>query len=125
MFPKGCLAARAAKAAGILGGADGFWRMHEWLMVNQATFSEQTLAAAAPSLGFDPATLNGTMLGTAVDAAIVEDVKHGRYMIPKGLPTIYVNGKFIPRWMREGDNVLERIINEASGPGRQPANALP
>ena len=45
------------------------------------------------------------------------------YTTPSGTSplgaTIYVDGKYVERWKREGDNVLERIIDDAAAnPGK-------
>ncbi len=88
--PQACLAARAAEAAGSLGGPDGYWRMHEWLMGNQRNLDADSIRRAAATLGIDP------------DALAV-----------RSIPMIFVNGKFLPRWQLEGRSMLGEIVEEA------------
>jgi len=114
---QGCTMAKAAMAAGIIGGAEAFWKVHEWLMAQGADFSEEALAQAATGMGLDGTRLRQTMSMPATQQAVFEDIQGGRRMNVTQVPTIYVNSKFVPRWVREGDNVLERILDEASGQG--------
>lgn len=112
-FPKSCLAARAAEAAGMLGGRDSFWQMHEWLLANQSLLSEDTLRAAATGMGLDPDQLFAKMNSPEVANAITQDAQVGKAMLYRGTPTVYVNDKVLPRWKKVGDPVLTMILNEA------------
>ncbi len=123
-FPNACRAARAAEAAGKLGGHDGYWKMHVWLMENREQFSDETLRAAAAELGFDADALFAAMDDPAVEANIVDDTQAAkrlpvlRHGMPAGLhsiPTIFVNGRYIPRTQLDGDSVLDDILREAAG----------
>jgi protein-disulfide isomerase len=119
--PMACKASRAAKAAGMLGGIDGYWKMHDWLMTHQAEVNDDTLRRAATEMGLDAKTFVEAMNGPEVKAAIDEDVKVGKQMLFRGgIPTIYVNGKIIPRWRLEDKPVLELILNEAALPASKP-----
>src|SRR5690606_27324872 len=40
MHPNACWAARAAEAAGVLRGRDGFWAMHRWLFSRRGSFTD-------------------------------------------------------------------------------------
>jgi len=113
-----CRASQAAEAAGRLGGADGYWKMHEWLMAHQAEVNDETIRRAASEMGFNPDALFAAMDGPEVKAAIEEDCKMGKPLLYRGgIPTIYVNRKVLPRWHVEGKFVLERILDEAAKTG--------
>jgi protein-disulfide isomerase/uncharacterized membrane protein len=124
-FPQACLAARAAEAAGDLGGNDGYWRMHAWLMDNQATVSESTLRAAAPTLNLAPDALFAAMQKPEVNAGIATDVeagtqlpqlRHGARPGIYGIPTIFINGQFVARTqLSDGTNILEDFLKAAVG----------
>jgi len=116
-FPKGCIAARAAKAAGIVGGPDGFWKMHDWLIQNSAVVSDQSVVAAVGTLGLDTAAFTAAMNGPQAQAAISTDANslYG-YLFKTGIPTVRVNDKVIPRWKLKGDNIIERVFKEADKP---------
>ena len=116
--PAGCWAAQAAEAAGQLAGAEGRWKMHDWLLNNQSQLRDDALRTAAPSMGFDPDKLLAAMKSPEVLRAVSEDIAVGHSMIVQGIPTIYVNGKWVPRWrLKNGDTeepIMERIIEEAA-----------
>jgi protein-disulfide isomerase len=110
-----CRAAQAAEAAGRLAGVDGYWKMHDWLMDHQAKFNDDALRKAAAGMGFNADTLLATMDSPEVKAAIEEDVRTGNAMLYRGgIPTIYVNGKVIPRWQIDNRPALEQILKEAA-----------
>jgi protein-disulfide isomerase/uncharacterized membrane protein len=112
IHPLACRMARAAEAAGSLGGPAGYWRMHDWLMANQKTFSDEALAAAAPGLGFDPAALATAMASPEVAAEIAADAQAAQAVGIRSVPFIVVNNKMLPRWRLEG--LLEQVIEAAS-----------
>lgn len=112
-FPNGCVAARAAEAAGIVGGPDAFWKMHAFLFGNAQAVTPERVAAGAASIGLDPEKFTAAMNSPEVNTAISRDVQGGQAMGLRAIPTIYVDGKLVVRWSREGDNVMERIINES------------
>ena len=110
-----CWAAQAAEAAGALGGAQGYWRMHEWLLANQSRFNDQTLREVAAGLGFDADALLGEMKTDETAQAIAEDVRAAQGLGVRGVPRIYINGKRVPRWKLQGHDILQLIIDEAAG----------
>jgi protein-disulfide isomerase len=66
-------------------------------------------------MGFNADTLLATMDSPEVKAAIEEDVRTGNAMLYRGgIPTIYVNGKVIPRWQIDNRPALEQILKEAA-----------
>lgn len=107
-----CWAARAAEAAGSLGGDSAYWKMHEWLMKNQSNFNDEALRAASPQLGLDPEALLNAMKSPQVQAALAQDITSGKALIVQGVPTIYVNGRWVPRWKLGDIPVLELIFDE-------------
>ncbi|MBN2560545.1 MAG: thioredoxin domain-containing protein [Phycisphaerae bacterium] len=119
--PQACRASLAAEAAGELGGVDAYWKMHVWLMDHQEDFSEETLRQAATEMGLDADALFAAMDGPEAAAAIEEDTRAakpdqksgGSLLYRGGIPTIYVNGKVIPRWRLEGKPILRMILDEA------------
>lgn len=110
-----CWAAQAAEAAGALGGTQGYWRMHEWLLANQSRFNDQTLRQVAPGLGFDADALLAQMDTDETAQAIAEDVRAGKRLKVQGVPHLFINGKRVPRWRLQGHDVLQQIMDEAAG----------
>jgi protein-disulfide isomerase len=68
--PLACMASRAAEAAGIFGGRDGYWTMHEWLMSNQKRFAETVLRQAVTEMGFNADAFFEAMKGADVNTGI-------------------------------------------------------
>lgn len=121
--PQACRASQAAEAAGQLGGNDAYWKMHAWLMEHQREFSDETLRAAATQIGLDADALLSTMSSDEVQAAIAEDVQAGqqfpslRWGMPPGLhsiPSIFINGRYVPRTRLEEHSVLDDILAAAA-----------
>ncbi|MCH8151139.1 MAG: thioredoxin domain-containing protein [Planctomycetes bacterium] len=112
--PLACRAAQAAEAAGALGGTDGYWKMHDWLMSNQRQFSDATLRGAAADMGLDPEALFAQMETPDVAAAITEDARAGKTLGLRSIPMIFINNKFVPRWRFQEHRTLQRMIEEAA-----------
>ena len=120
--PLACRASRAAEAAGILGGAEGYWKMHDWLMANQQVFGDTALRAAAVRMGFEPDVLLRTIDGPEVVNPIVEDARAAKrnkqsrisLLYRQGIPTIYVNGKAVPRWRLGSKSILAEVLDAAA-----------
>lgn len=113
-FEHGCLAAKTAEAASVVGGAEAYWQMHAWLLSNQKGFGPASIPVAAGAIGIDAGSLAAALGRAEVQSAINEDLAASRLLGVGQIPCIYVNGKFVKRWWREGDNVMERIIDEAA-----------
>jgi protein-disulfide isomerase len=111
--PQACLAHKAAIAAGVIGGADVYWKMHEWLIANQAGLTEDALKQAAQQMGLDVPRFIQVMNAPETAQAIARDAQVGRSLNLTAVPMIFVNGKLVPRWVREGSNVFEQILVEA------------
>jgi protein-disulfide isomerase/uncharacterized membrane protein len=109
-------AAQAAEAAGRLGGAQGYWRMHDWLMRNLQSFSDETLRAESRKMGMDAGALFAEMGKPEIAAAIVEDARAAQQLGLTAVPMVFVNGKWVWRTTREGENVALRVIEAAGRP---------
>ncbi|MBC7771004.1 MAG: thioredoxin domain-containing protein [Pyrinomonadaceae bacterium] len=109
-----CIASRAAEAAGSVGGQEGYWKMHAWLMANQGLIIDEKLRAAAAELGLDKEKFAAALSSREAASAIAEDSRAGQQLGLTNIPWVYVNGKRVPRPMRDNDNVIKRIIEEAS-----------
>lgn len=111
--PNACRMAQAAEAAGLLFGTDGYWKMHDWLMNNQETFSDEALREACRAMGFLPDALFVKMGSEEVAQGIAYDADVAKRLGLTSIPYIYVNQRFVPRWHREGDNMLQKIMQAA------------
>lgn len=133
MFPYSCIASRAAEAAGQLGGEEGYWKMHDWLLANQLQpggappggqpLTEPLVLAHAKEMGFDEAAFLDAYRGKDVKAAIDEDARGGARVNVQSLPTIVLNGKRVPRWFVGETIVLDKIIDAAAKEAAEKAAA--
>lgn len=114
-YPQACWAARAAEAAANLAGTEGFWKMHVWLLENQERFNDAALREAADEMGIDAAALLAEMAKPETQAAVVEDAKRGRRLGATKVPTVFINGRMVPRWKLEAEDILPHIIAAAAG----------
>lgn len=120
--PNACRAALAAEAAGRIGGDAAFWKMHDWLMENRDRFSDEILRQAANGMGLDTERLFTLMADLELKTNILADVRTGgqlprlRHGMPAGVygvPAIFVNGRFIPRWKLDDRPILREILEGA------------
>ena len=93
-----CVAARAAEAAGLLGGAEAFWKMHEWLFARGGRFTAEELAAQAAAQGLDARALR-----VAMDSPQVTEIIRGDADLAHGLgiwatPLVFINGVELRGW---------------------------
>jgi protein-disulfide isomerase len=113
-YPLTCRASYAAEAAGRAGGAEAYWRVHDWLMTNQADFSEEKLLAAVGEMGLDPQRIHAAMDSADVQRAVSEDAVGSRRIGVDRIPVVFINDRWVPRWKVEGANVLGPILEEAA-----------
>lgn len=131
--PLACRAARVAEAAAQLGGEEGFWRLHGWLMQRPAALDDAALGGILGAAGIETEALLAQMATAAVASAIADDVAAGqvlpslRHGAPSGihaLPTIFIDERYVPRWSFGERLILEDILRTAraevglSGAGR-------
>jgi hypothetical protein len=85
--------------------------------------SDQTLAAEAILIGLDADAFMSAMGSPEVQANIADDLVAGtklpslRYGMPPGLnsiPSIFINGRYVPRWRLGEQAVLDKILDAAA-----------
>ena len=116
-FGGSCLSARVAEAAGIVGGADGFWALHDALMARpvgpgSTAPTEPELLELARGLGLDADALASALATGAADAAVRDDCEAGKRLALPSIPALYIDGQLVPRW-KEGDGVPEHLLDLA------------
>jgi 2-hydroxychromene-2-carboxylate isomerase len=90
--------------------------MHDWLMRNLKSFSDESLRAAAPKMGLDPNALFAETGKPEITAAIIEDSRAAQQAGLNAVPMVFVNGKWIMRTIRDEENVVLRVIEAAGRP---------
>jgi protein-disulfide isomerase len=110
-----CRCAKAAEGAAIMAGPDAFWKMHNWVMGMHGVFTDQGLDAEAAAEGLDAAALKEAMANPAVEQKIASDARAATSIGITSIPWVMINGKHVPRWKLDNENLLPRMIQEAAG----------
>ncbi len=111
-FAGGCRCSLAAEAADVMAGPDAFWKVHNWIMASKGVFTDKALEAEAQFDGLDPAMLKEAMGNSATKAKVVADAAAGKSLGIQSIPMVFINGKYVPRWKLENENLLPRMIRE-------------
>lgn len=110
-----CLAAKASEAAEVLGGPQAFWAVHGHLMAHQDALNLATIREAAGIAGVNADDLVDAMEQPFVAEAIRNDAQMAMTMGVRSLPTIFINGRQVPRWKLNNENLLASMIFDADG----------
>lgn len=115
-FEMSCRAAAAAEAAGMVGGPEGFWTMHDWLMSHRNQYDDARLTQALRELGLDAAAVALAMESAEVKAAIQADGASGQRVGLKAIPMIFINERYAPRWRlpQTNESLLAEMFDEAA-----------
>ena len=108
-----CWAARAAEAASIVGGEEGWEKMHVWLFEQGGRFTDQTFAASLGELGFDPRYFIPAMMGDETLERVKADSNDGFALGIYFTPMVFVNGvEYL--WYYGGQGSLDSLINRVA-----------
>lgn len=114
MHPYACAAARAALAAGQIGGHDAYWKMHAWLMVNQIPLTDDILSKGAAAVGLDYTALQNMMQSQEIADAINQDARIASNLGLTSVPMVFINDKWVMRWRLESEpNMLMMMLDAA------------
>jgi protein-disulfide isomerase len=111
---KACWVSAVSIAAGQLGGTDAYWKTHDWMLANQQNLTDEALREAAPDLGLDPDKLIAAVNSAEIKEEVVKQLDLAAQVIRQGVPTIYVNNKWVARWKFDEEIILDDIFDEAS-----------
>lgn len=112
-----CLAARATEAGGRFAGVAGFWAIHSWIKQNRESLDVDSLSKQIHSIGIEYTRFARVMNSPEVTTAINQDVAEAKRLGVPAIPLLYVNGRWVPRWYLEGEDVLFEIFAAARGGG--------
>ena len=120
-----CWAARAVETAGILGGNEAFWKMHEWLFDQKGNFTNQEITEFARSIGLDTIEFTRMISSPEVNALVREDVDEAYGYGVLFTPMIFVNGVEV-KWYHIPQNLSSTInkVANAIATGQAPAETL-
>ena len=128
--PNACWAARAAEAAGIVGGDEAFWRMHRWLFERRGRFTDADLRAGLATLGLAAGAFVETMHGAETLARVQADVEEALALGIHTTPMVFLNGVELRGW--RAPEALRRAVqtlaasapSTSGGEGDRPPDAL-
>ncbi len=110
LHPNACWAARAAEAAGILWGNEGFWEMHHWLFDHDGTFSRtEELTEAIRGFGRSPSGFITTMTSEETLRLVQQDIEEARLVGLYQTPLIFINGVELRGW--QAKDAVVRAVN--------------
>ena len=121
-----CWAARAAEAAGMVGGGDAFVAMHFWLFDQEGNFTRAELEAEVATLGLDSGKFFAAMEGSESLRRVRADIEDGYDLGLYFTPMVFVNGVELKGW--QAPTALRRTIEEvaaANPPARKAGSDIP
>jgi protein-disulfide isomerase len=121
MHPNACWAARAAEAAGILYGNDGFWKMHKWLFARGGGFTGEELQRGLLELGFDPPRFYPVLQSEETLERVRADTREARSLGLHFTPMIFINGVELKGWYVR--DAVRRTIEELAATNPPPRTA--
>lgn len=115
-FEHGCLAARAVEAAFKVGTPEQAHAYHAWLLANSTNLKNDDAVhvAGAQSVGIDGEAFHTALKDPASQAAVAASTAIAQQIGVDRIPAVFVNGKLVKVWQRDGDLVLERVIDTAA-----------
>ena len=126
MHTNACWAARAAEAAGILGGEEGFWRMHDWLVEQQGGFTDAVLNRQLRELGYDPREFIRIMMSDETLRLVREDADEAVSLGLAYTPMVFINGVELRN--TQASRTIRRAVQEVAAMNpdpRRPASDRP
>ncbi|MFN0137218.1 MAG: DsbA family protein [Phycisphaerae bacterium] len=118
MHNNACWAARAAEAAGILRGGDGFWKMHFALFDRGGSFTQAELRQMVAGMGYDAAEFERTMTSPETLRRVRADCDEAMELGMRQTPMVFINGVEFRGW--EAPNGIRRAV-EALAASNPPA----
>ena len=88
--------------------------MHNWLMSHQNGVTMANLKQACEELQIDQETFEAAMTEKFTLEGIAADTGAAAGLGIRSVPMVIVNGKQVPRWKLEHENLLGAIIYEAA-----------
>ncbi len=141
--PSACESARLAEAAGLLGGPEAFYSVHEWLfddnvkgqilsstpsgMEEVGTIHPSVFGHVAGLTGLDPVAVQNAVAAAddnGINAAIESDIDEAQRLGLFFTPMVFVNGKQVKAFRAFNYGAIERAVEAvlaeeppAKGPG--------
>lgn len=122
LHPNACWAARAAEAAGILWGDEGFFKMHLWLFEHRGRFTKiEQLAEAFHDPGYDPQRFAQLIMSEETLDRVQADVEEAVSLGLHYTPMIFINAVELKGW--NAPNALIRAVERVAASDPPPRTA--
>lgn len=112
--PDACERAKSAEAAYLLGGDDGFFAIHSYLMRNQGAYTPEGLRVAVVGASIDRGQFEETLAQAFLTQAVTDDCTAAKQLGITSIPLIFINGKNLQRWKAGSENVIARVVYAAA-----------
>jgi protein-disulfide isomerase len=122
IHPNACWAARAAETAALLGGTEGFERMHAWLFERKGSFTDATFPDDLRALGFDPAEFISMMTSQETLELVRGDTDDARALGVYFTPMIFVNGHEHTWYYGDETSLGQAVVAARGGRSAIPAS---
>lgn len=123
--PRACRVAKASEVVAAMAGPEAYWAFHNYVMSHQAelagAMSEQTLAEAIAAAGLDAAEVLAALDEPFAADSITSDAAVAKALGIRGVPMILINGRLVPRWKLNNENMLAAMIIDAAAGEGEPA----
>lgn len=116
-----CWAARAAEAAGMVGGDEAFFDMHFWLFDKGGSFTREELDAQLGTFGLDAGKFYAAMEGAESLARVRADIEDGYALGLHFTPMVFINGVELKGW--QAPTAVRRTIDELAAANLPPKDA--
>lgn len=90
--PNACRAAVAAESAGISGGPESFWKMHDWLFEHGGQFTDEELMKFVRNQGIDEAIFRQALASPGTMAGVRADTDAADAAGLTFTPMVFING---------------------------------
>ena len=113
LFPSGCIAAKAVKSAGKLGGKEAYWAMIDYLMNAGQKVTQPEIISAGVKIGLDRDAFLEAMDSQEIEAQVQTDVLRTKGWGMRTFPAIVIDGKLVPRWKLDDKPIIEQCVEIA------------
>jgi predicted DsbA family dithiol-disulfide isomerase/uncharacterized membrane protein len=118
MHPNACWAARAAEAAGILRGDEGFWAMHHALFDRGGSFTQRELQEMLTRMGYEPKPFERLMTSPDTLRLVRADIAEAFALGMRYTPMVLINGVEFRGWETPG--ALTRAVEQLAATNPPP-----
>ena len=123
--PNACWAARAAEAAGILGGEEGFWTMHRWLFQEKGSFTDQSLPGSLREMGFEPGQFTQVMMSDRTLTPVKADIRGSDRRSASSLHADDLHQRRRAEGLATRTNALQSVAVDDGGRDESACGSLP